>query len=79
MVALALILLGALIPVLWPMLQATTGNITAIAGTDAPTVFLKAMWPIAILVTAFAIVIAIILYALKKFGVINGNGGGPEF
>jgi len=75
-VALALIVLGALIPALWPMLQATSGNITAIPGTDTPTVFLKAMWPVAILVTGLGIVIAIILYALRKFGVMGGRGRG---
>lgn len=75
-VALALIVLGALIPALWPMLQATTGNITAISGTDTPTVFLKAMWPVALLVTGLGIVIAIILYAMKKFGVMGGRGRG---
>lgn len=72
-VALTIIVMGALIPVLWPMLQATTTNITAIAGTDAPTAFLKTMWPIAILVVGLGIVVAIIFYALRKFGVMGGG------
>lgn len=74
-VALVIIVLGALLPVLWPMLQATTTNITAIAGTDAPTQFLKTMWPIALLVTGLGIVVAIVFYALRKFGVLGGKGG----
>jgi len=74
-VALTIIVMGALIPVLWPMLQATTTNITAISGSDAPTTFLKTMWPIAILVVGLGIVVAIIFYALKKFGVMGGKKG----
>lgn len=74
-VALVLIVLGALIPVLWPMLQATQTDIDALNATGSvSTAFLQNMWPVALLVVGLGIVIAIILYALKRFGVL-GSGG----
>lgn len=74
-VALVLIVLGALIPVLWPMLQDTQTDISALNATgSASTAFLQSMWPIALLVVGLGIVVAIILYALKRFGVM-GSGG----
>lgn len=74
-VALVLIVLGALIPVLWPMLQATQTDIDALNATgSSSTAFLQSMWPVALLVVGLGIVVAIILYALRRFGVL-GSGG----
>ena len=74
-VALTLIVLGALIPVLWPMLQDTQTDIDALNATGSvSTSFLQNMWPIALLVVGLGIVVALILYALRKFGVLGAGG-----
>lgn len=78
-IALVLIVLGALIPVLWPMLQDTQTDIDALNATGSTsTAFLQNMWPIVLLVVGLGIVVALILYALKRFGVLGGGklGGG---
>jgi len=69
-----IIVLAALIPGLWPMLTASTAQINAINGTDTATVFLKTGWPIAILLIGIGIVIGLIYFALKQFGIIGGGG-----
>ena len=68
-VILVIIVLGALLPVLWPMLVDTDTDIQAIEGGGAITGFLQAMWPIALIVVGIGIGAGIIYYALKKFGV----------
>lgn len=74
-VALVLIVLGALIPALWPMLQDTQTDIDALNATGSvSTSFLQSMWPIALLVVGLGIVVGIIIYALRRFGVLGGGG-----
>ena len=70
-----IIILAALLPAFWPMLTDSTANIQAINGTDTATVFLKTGWPIAILLVGIGIVVALIYFALKQFGVIGGGRG----
>ena len=74
LVILVIVILGALIPVLWPTMQDSQEAIAAINGTDAPTAFLKTMFPVAILVVGLGIVAAIIFFALRNFGIIGGKG-----
>jgi chromate transport protein ChrA len=71
-----IVILATLIPAFWPMLTDSTANIQAINGTDTATVFLKTGWPIAILLVGIGIVVALIYFALKQFGVIGGKGKG---
>jgi len=73
---LAIVILGVLIPALWPMMLDSTTQINAINGTDTATTFLKVGWPIAILVIGIGIVVAVIFFALRQFGVIGGKHRG---
>jgi len=71
-VVLVVIVLGALIPVLFPMMlntqSAITGNIT---GEDAGSLMIVAFWPILLIIIGIGIAAALIFYALRKFGVIK--------
>ena len=78
-VAVTLVVLGAAIPVLWPMMQETEADIAALnesAGATAATNFLESMWPIVILIVGLGIVLALIWFGLKRFGVKLGRRGG---
>lgn len=79
-VAVTLVVLGAAIPVLWPMMQETEADIAALnesAGATAATNFLESMWPIVILIVGLGIVLALIWFGLKRFGVrLGGKKGG---
>ena len=70
-----IVVLAALLPAFWPMLTDSTATINAINGTDTATVFLKTGWPIAILLVGIGIVVALIYFALRQFGVLGGRGG----
>ena len=78
-VAITLVVLGAAIPVVWPMLQETETDIAALnesAGATAATNFLESMWPIVILIVGLGIVVALIWFGLKRFGLKFGKKGG---
>lgn len=66
-----IIVLGALIPVLWPMMEATDTDIQALTQTGPITVFLQTMWPIVLLVIGIGVAAGLVFYSLKKFGVIG--------
>lgn len=69
-----LIVLGFAIPVLWPMVATTaTANITAMTGTDEGTVMIKAFWPIILMLVGLGISVGLIVYALKRFGLMSGK------
>jgi hypothetical protein len=66
-----IIVLGALIPVLWPSFIGTLTDIAAVNGTDTGTVFMKAMWPIGVLLIAIGIGVALLFYALGRTGLLR--------
>lgn len=70
-VVMLIIVLGALIPVLWPMMEATDTDIQALMETGPITVFLQTMWPIVLLVIGIGVAAGLVFYSLKKFGVIG--------
>jgi hypothetical protein len=70
-VIVVMIVLGSAIPALWPLLTATSANITAMAGTDAGTATIKAFWPVIILVVGLGVAVGLIVYGLKKFGLLG--------
>jgi hypothetical protein len=76
LVVLTIVILGALIPVVWPLIQDSATAVSEITGADAPTAFLKTLYPVGILVIAIGVVAAIIFYALKSFGLVGGKGRG---
>ena len=69
-IVVTIIVLANAIPVLWPLATTASGNITAMVGTDAGTSLIKQFWPIVLLLVGIGIAIALIVYALKKFGVL---------
>lgn len=73
-VAVVLIVLGSAIPVLWPLAAGSADNISAMTGTDAGTTTIKAFWPIILLIIGLGIAIGLIIYGLKKFGMMGGGG-----
>lgn len=70
-VAVSVIVLGILVPVLWPLIITSNTNIQNIAGSDAATAMLKVFWPIALILVALGVAVGLIFYVLRKFGVIG--------
>jgi len=65
------VLLGVLVPVLWPLMQGTTEDIAAINGTDAGTGFLQAAWPIGLLLIGIAIAVGLLVWAIRRFSILG--------
>lgn len=65
------VVLGFLVPMLWPMFLETNTAMQEIAGEDIATQFLQAVWPLALLIVAIGIAVGFIFYALRKFNVIG--------
>lgn len=70
-VVVALIALGTVIPILWPLAAGTTDNISAMAGTDAGTTTIQAFWPVVLLLVGLGLAVGLIVYALRKFNIVN--------
>lgn len=66
-----IVVLGTLIPVLWPMMTDTSADIAALNGTDAGTGFMKTAWPIVLVIIGIGIAAGLIFFALRKFGVMG--------
>lgn len=61
------VVLAYAIPAIWPLISESTGNITAMEGTDAGTNLIKSFWPVAIILAGLAIAIGFIIFIVKKF------------
>ena len=72
-IAVVMLVLGRVIPVIWPMITATSDNISAMTGADAGTVTIQSFWPLILLMIGLGIGVAIIMYAVKKFGLFTGR------
>lgn len=70
-VVLSIVLLGALVPVLWPLFVGTDTDIQAMTETDDATVLFQTIWPIALLVIGVALAAGVVFYALRKFKVMS--------
>ena len=75
-VVVVIIVLANAIPVLWPIATGASANITAMTGTDAGTETIQAFWPIVLLLVGLGIAISLIVYALRRFGVLGGGSIG---
>ena len=71
-VILLVVVLGAIIPALWPTMTNTDSDIQALNSTGAATTFLQTIWPIVLLVIGIGIAAGLVFYALRKFGVLGG-------
>ena len=75
-IVVVLIVIGTAFPILWPMVTgAVTDNITAMTGTDAGTTTFISFWPVVLLVVGLGIAVGIVVFALRKFGLLGGSGG----
>lgn len=72
-VVVTIVCLGAIIPGLWPMMMDTQGVVGNMTGTDPGTLFVKAMWPVALIIIGIGIAAAVIFFGLKKLGVFGGK------
>lgn len=66
-----LVIFGALVPVLFPMITDSDTAIQALTGTDDGTVMLQTLWPILLIVCGIGIAVGVVYYALKKFRVMG--------
>jgi hypothetical protein len=65
---LVFVILGTLIPVLWPMLTDTSAGVGNMTGGGAGGDLIKVVWPVALLLIGIGIAVALILFTIKKFG-----------
>ena len=70
-VAVVLIVIATAFPIIWPMVTSAGANITAMTGTDAGTTTIQGFWPLIMLVVGIGIAIGLIMYGLRKFGVLS--------
>lgn len=67
-VVITLAILGAAIPVLWPIAANTTA-IDAMSGTDQGTAMIQTFWPIVLLVIGLGLVVGLVIYGMRRFKV----------
>jgi len=73
-IVVVLLIIGTVFPILWPMVTGTvTDNITAMTGTDAGTTTFQAFWPVVLLVVGIGLAVGLIVYGLRKFGLMGGS------
>lgn len=70
-IVLMFVVLGALVPVLWPLFVGTDTDVQAMTETDDATVFLQTLWPIILIVVGLGFVAGLVFYALRKFKVMG--------
>ena len=73
-VVVVLVVMTRAIPVLWP-LAANSTAIDAMTGTDAGTTTVQAFWPIILLLVGLGLAIGLIVFALRKFGLMGMGVG----
>lgn len=66
----AIVILGALIPVLFPLITDSDTAIQALTGTDDGTVMLQTIWPILLVICGIGIPVGVLFFALRKFEII---------
>ena len=78
-VSVVLIVIATAFPIVWPMVTSAgynivgsvSENVTGMTGTDAGTTTVVGFWPLIMLVVGIGIAIGLIMYGLKKFGVLS--------
>lgn len=70
-VVVILVVVAAAFPTLWQTVTGASGNITGMAGTDTGTTMVKTFWPIVLLVVGLGIAVGLIMFGLRKFGVLK--------
>ena len=72
-VAVTLIVVATAFPIVWPMVTASSANITAMTGTDAGTTTVQGFWPLILLMVGIGIAIGLIVYAIRQFKILKGG------
>lgn len=72
-VAVVLIVIATAFPIVWPMVVAAGGNITAMTGTDAGTTTVQGFWPLIMLMVGIGIAIGLVVYAVRQFRIMKGG------
>lgn len=73
-VVVVLIVLFYAIPIIWPVAVTASENMTSMSGTDEGTTIMKAFVPIILLVIGLGLAVALIVYAIRKFGIMGRIG-----
>ena len=72
-VVVVIIVIATAFPVLWPLATDASANITAMTGTDVGTETIQAFWPVVLLVIGLGLSVGLIVYGLKKMGLMGGS------
>lgn len=76
-VIVVLAVIGSAFPVLWPVVSGTaTTAVEGMNGTDSGTTTFQTFWPIALLFVGLGIGVGLIVFALRKFGLLGGMSFG---
>lgn len=68
-----IVVLGALIPVLFPLITDSDTAIQALTGTDDGTVMLQTLWPVLLVICGVGVPVGVLYFALRKFGLFGGK------
>ena len=74
--ALGILIVGTIIPAMWPVAVATLTDVSAMNGTDTGTTMIQALWPVGIMVAAIGLGVWLIFYAMRQLGVFGASKGG---
>lgn len=78
MLVLAILIVGTIIPAMWPLAVESLANVAAMNGTDTGTTLIQALWPVGIMVAAIGLGIWLIIFSIRKLGITGGGGGGKK-
>ncbi len=74
-VSIVLIVIAYAFPILWPIVITATVQVDNMTGTDVGTTTFQAFWPIVLLLVGLGVAVGLIVYAVKRFGLLSGGGG----
>lgn len=72
-VVIVIIVIAYAWPVLWPIATTAGDNISAMTGTDAGTTTVQSFWDVVLLLVGLGVAVGLVVFALKKFGVLGGG------
>lgn len=73
---LGIVIVGSMIPALWPVAEQTGTAIQAMNSTSTAGEFIKTMWPLGLIVAGIGLGVWLIFFALQKLGVFGGGKKG---
>ena len=67
-----IIIIAVTVPVLWPILETSSANVTSMNTSTQGGAIFKSLWVLVPLILGIALVIGLIVYVLRKFGLFGG-------